>query len=78
MFSGTGEGDVEQAFFLFELATLYSIVVRELAFGHSGDDDGVKFEAFGLVDGEDGDVGVVGGEEIEIAGKSGALGEGGE
>ncbi len=75
---GAGEGDVEEALFLFEFQVTLGVVAGELVFGESGDDDGVEFEAFGLVDGEDGDAGVVGGEEIEIAGEGGAVGEFGE
>ena len=75
---GAGEGDVEEAFFLFEFQVSLVVVAGELVLGEAGDDDGVEFEAFGLVDGEDGDAGVVGGEEIEIAGEGGAVGEFGE
>jgi hypothetical protein len=70
---GAGEGDVEEAFFLFEFQVALGVVAGEFVLGEAGDDDGVEFEAFGLVDGEDGDAGVVGGEEIEIAGEGGAV-----
>lgn len=53
-----GEGDVEEAFLLFELVVAFGVVAGEFVFGHSGDDDGVEFEAFGLVDGEDAGGGV--------------------
>ena len=75
---GAGEGDVEEAFFLFEFQVAFGVVAGEFVFGEAGDDDGVEFEALGLVDGEDGDAGVVGGEEVEIAGEGGAVGEFGE
>ena len=75
---GAGDGDVEKAFFLFEFVVAFGVVAGELVLGHSGDEDGVEFEAFGLVDGEDGDAGVVGGEEVEIAGEGRAVGEFGE
>lgn len=52
---GAGEGDVEEPFFLFELVVAFGVVAGEFVIRHSGDDDGVEFEAFGLVDGEDGD-----------------------
>ena len=48
---GAGEGDVEEAFFLFDVAGLFGIVAGEFVFGETGDDDGFEFEAFGLVDG---------------------------
>jgi hypothetical protein len=54
---GAGEGDVEEAFFLFEFLVTLGVVAGELVLGEAGDDDGVEFEAFGWVDGEDGDAG---------------------
>jgi len=68
---GAGDGDVEEAFFLFDVSGLLGVVAGEFVFGHSGDEDGVEFEAFGLVDGEDGDGGVVVGEEVEVAREGG-------
>ena len=70
---GAGEGDVEEAFFLFEFQVALGVVALELVLGEACDDDGVEFEAFGWVDGEDGDAGVVGGKEVEIAGEGGAV-----
>ena len=58
---GAGEGDVEEAFFLFEFQVVLVVVTGELVLGEAGDDDDVEFEAFGLVDGEDGDAGKRGG-----------------
>jgi len=56
---GAGEGDVEEAFFLFEFEIPLGVVAGEFVLGEAGDDDGIEFEAFGLVDGEDGDAGVI-------------------
>ncbi len=58
---GACEGDVEEAFFFFEFLVALGVVAGELVLGEAGDDDGVEFEAFGLVDGEDGDAGKRGG-----------------
>ena len=44
---GADDGNVEEAFFLFDIAGLFGVVTGELVLGHSGD----EFEAFGLVDG---------------------------
>ena len=48
---GAGDGDVEEAFFLLQLAILLGVVAGEFVFGQTGDNDGVELEAFGLVDG---------------------------
>ena len=61
---GAGEGDVEEAFFLFEFQVALGVVAGELVLGEAGDDDGVEFEALGSVDGEDGDAGKRGGLTI--------------
>ncbi len=73
-----GDGDVEEAFFLFGFAVAFGVVAGEFVFGHTGDEDGVEFKTFGLVDGEDGDAGVVEGEEVEVAREGDAMGECGE
>ena len=75
---GAGEGDVEEAFFLFDLAFAFGVVAGEFVVGHAGDEDGVEFEAFGLVNGEDGDATVVEREEIEVPGEGDLPGEVGE
>ncbi len=61
---GAGEGDVEDAFFILHGSAFLGVVAGELVLGEAGDDDGVEFEAFGLVDGEDGDAGKRGGLTI--------------
>ena len=75
---GAGEGDVEEAFFFFEFEVSFGVVAGEFVFGHAGDENGVEFEAFGLVDGEDGDTGVVEGKEVEVPGECDSAGEVGE
>ena len=54
---GAGDGDVEDAFFLLQVSALLGLVAGELVLGHAGDEHGVELQAFGLVDGEDGDAG---------------------
>ena len=72
---GAGEGDVKEAFFLFEFTVAFGVVAGEFVGGETGDEDGVEFEAFGLVDGEDGDAVVVRCEKVEIPSKCDPVGE---
>ena len=75
---GACKGDVEESFFLFNFHVSLGVVAGEFVFGEAGNKYSVKFEAFGLVDSEDWNAGVVGVEEVEIAGEGGAVGEFGE
>ena len=72
---GAGDGDVEESFFLFEFQVLLGVVTGEFVLGHAGDEHGVKLQAFGLVDGKDGDAKVIVGEEVEVTGQRDPVGE---
>ena len=53
-FAGTGDGDVHEAAFFFEAAAFGKAhFAGEAAFFHAGEEYGVKFQAFGGVDGHE-------------------------
>ena len=53
-FTGAGDGDVHEAAFFFEAAAFGEAhFAGEAAFFHAGKEDGVKFQAFGGVDGHE-------------------------
>ena len=53
-FAGAGDGDVHEAAFFFEAAAFGKAhFAGEAAFFHAGEEDGIKFQAFGGVDGHE-------------------------
>ena len=53
-FAGAGDGDVHEAAFFFKAAAFGEAhFAGEAAFFHAGEEDGVKFQAFGGVDGHE-------------------------
>ena len=63
---GAADGDVEQAVLFAEAAFAFAARAGEVVVdGHSDEDDG-ELEAFGLVDGEDGELVVESGLAVEV------------